>query len=146
MAKFELQLPKEILQEIQKIQNNCDQIFGEMTKAGAEVVLSNVKANLPPSLKDSDFANHIFLSRQYKTPSDDGINTKVMISGYFTNRNGVRTPAPLVANVFEYGRSAESRSGEFQKRPFFRKSFKNAPIEAAMYAAQKKASGGLLDE
>lgn len=146
MAKFELQLPKEIIQDVQKIYDNSEKIFGEMTKAGAELVLSNVKANMPPSLKNSDFANHVFLSKQYFTPSDDGINTKVMISGYFINHNGIKTPAPLVANIFEYGRSPDSRGGEFQKRPFFRKSFKKTQIEAAMYAAQKKTSGGLLNE
>ena len=146
MAKFELSLPDDILQDFKKIHDNADEIFGEMTKAGAKVVLNNVKANLPPSLKNSDFANHVFLSGQYKTPSDDGINTKVMISGYFTNRNGVKTPAPLVANVFEYGRSPESRGGALGKKPFFRKSFKKKQIEAAMLVAQKKASGGLLDE
>lgn len=140
MAKFELQLPDDILKDIQKINDNVETIFKGMTHAGAEVALNNVKANLPTSLQNSEFANHVFLSKDYNTPSDDGVATKVMISGYFINHNGVKTPAPLVANVFEYG------STKFAKQPFFRKSFKKSQIEAAMYKAQKELSGGLLDE
>ena len=82
------------------------------------------------------------ITKTYKTPSDDGINTKVGFFGYFKNENGRLTPAPLVANVFEYGRS----NLPFPKQPFMRKSFKKKEIEDAMLKAQKQASGGLLDE
>jgi hypothetical protein len=140
MAKFEMELPTDILDDFKKIYDNADEIFGGMTKAGAEVALSNVKANAPAGWRGSAIMNNIGLTRTYKTPSDGGINTKVIISGYFTNRNGVRTPAPLVANVFEYG------STKFSKQPFFRKSFRKAQIEKAMLKAQRELSGGLLDE
>lgn len=140
MAKFEMVLPDDVIEDMKKIFDNSDKIFGEMTKAGAEVALSNVKANVPAGWKDSNIINNIGLTKTYKTPSDGGINTKVIISGYFTNKNGVKTPAPLVANVFEYG------SKKFIKQPFFRKSFRKEPIEKAMLKAQKELSGGLLDE
>ena len=65
-----------------------------------------------------------------------------MIIGYFKNENGKETPAPLVANMFEYG----SRKRKYPKHPFFRKSFKRAQIMKAMEDAQKKLSGGILDE
>ena len=107
-------------------------MFEEMTKAGAEVVYSNVKSNIPSSWRDSDIMNCLVISKTYKTPSDDGVNTKVMFSGYFKNRNGVKTPAPLVANVFEYG------SSKVDKQPFLRKSFKKAQIEKAMLHVQDK--------
>lgn len=139
MAKFTLELPTELIKEIEKINKNSDMIFGGMTKAGAEVTLANVRANAPQSWKGSNIMRNIGLTRVYKTPSDDGINTKVIISGYFINRNGKRTPAPLVANVFEYG------STKFAKRPFFRKSFRRSQIEQAMLKAQKELSGGLLE-
>ena len=140
MAKFELELPKDIMDDINKIYDNSDKIFGGMTKAGAEVTLENVRANAPISWKSSNIINNIGITRTYKTPSDGGINNKVIISGYFINRNGVKTPAPLVANVFEYG------SSKFDKQPFFRKSFRPTQIERAMLDAQKKLSGGLLNE
>ena len=142
MAKFEMQLPTELMKDFQKIYNNADEIFGEMTKAGAEVVESNIRANVPESIRKSKMMNCLKVSRTYKTPSDDGINTKVAFYGYFENEDGKRTPAPLVANVFEYGRS----NSPFPKQPFMRKSFKKNQIEQAMLKAQKQASGGLLDE
>lgn len=142
MAKFKMELPTEIIKDCQKIYGNTEQIFGEMTKAGAEVAMSNIRANVPASFNNSNIMSCLKLTRQYRTPSDDGINTKVGFYGYFKNENGEIVPAPLVCNVFEYGRS----NSPFPKHPFMRKSFKKAQIERAMLEAQKRASGGLLDE
>ena len=142
MARFELELPTEIMKDFQKIYDDSDKIFGEMTKAGAEVVEKNIIANVPQSIRNSKMMNCLKMTKVYKTPSDDGINTKVGFYGYFQNEDGKTVPAPLVANVFEYGRS----NLPFPKHPFMRKSFKKADIEAAMLKAQRKASGGLLDE
>ena len=142
MAKFEMELPTEIMKDIQKVYNNSDKIFGEMTKAGAEVVESNIRANVPKSIRNSKMMDCLKITKVYKTPSDDGINTKVGFYGYFVNEEGKTVPAPLVANVFEYGRS----NLPFPKQPFMRKSFKKGDIEQAMLKAQKRASGGLLDE
>ncbi len=142
MAKINLELPNDIIKDIQKISNNCDEIFGEMTKAGAEVVLKNIESSVPKSIRNSKMMQCLKLTKTYKTPSDDGINTKVGFFGYFENEDGKTVPAPLVANVFEYGRS----NSPFPKHPFMRKSFKKSEIEQAMLKAQKRASGGLLDE
>ena len=57
-----------------------------------------------------------------------------MISGYFTNRDGEITPAPLVANMFEYGSSKR----KYPKQPFFRQSFNAAQITKAMLKVQEK--------
>lgn len=142
MARFELQLPTEIMKDIQKIYDKADDIFGAMTDAGADVVMQNIKNNAPQGIKDSPMMKNLKKTKVYKTPSDGGINTKVGFYGYFVNRNGERIPAPLVANVFEYGRSTLP----FPKQPFFRRSFKKVQIEKAMLDAQKRASGGVLDE
>ena len=127
------------MKDIQKIYDNSEQIFGEMTKAGAEVAMQNIIAYVPASFKNSNIMSCLKLTRTYKTPTDDGINTKVGFYGYFTNEDGKRTPAPLVANVFEYG------SSKFTKQPFLRRAFSKGKIEQAMLEAQKKASGGLLE-
>ena len=142
MAKFQLELPTDIMKDIQKINSNAEKIFGEMTKAGAEVVMGNIQASVPDGIRNSQMMNCLKMTRVYKTPSDDGINTKVAFYGYFTNEDGKRVPAPLVANVFEYGRS----NLPFPKHPFMRKSFKKSDIERAMLKAQREASGGILDE
>ena len=141
MAIFELELPTEIMADIQRIHDNADEIFGEMTKAGAEVVNANIRANVPQSIKKSKMMQCLKTTRVYKTPSDDGINTKIGFYGYFVNEDGKAVPAPLVANVFEYGRSGLP----FPKQPFMRKSFKKSEIEQAMLQAQRNASGGLLE-
>lgn len=142
MARFVADIDESVLKDISYIDKNFDHIFGGMTKAGAEVVYKSVIATLPEPLKSSGFSSHVKLSRVYKTPSDDGINTKVMITGYFINKEGRKTPAPLVANMFEYGSSKKN----YPKQPFFRKSFKKSQIMKAMEEAQKNLSGGLLDE
>lgn len=142
MAKFAIELPNDVLKDFQMVHDNSEKIFGEMTKAGAEVVEKNIRANVPASIRNSKMMNCLKVTKTYKTPSDDGINTKIGFFGYFENEDGKTVPAPLVANVFEYGRS----NAPFPKHPFLRKSFKKNEIEQAMLQAQKQASGGLLDE
>ena len=142
MAKFTFNIDESVLKDISYIDKQFDNIFGGMTQAGAEVVYKNVISALPGALKSSGFSSNVKLSKVYRTPSDDGINTKVMITGYFKNKEGKKTPAPLVANMFEYGSSKRN----YPKQPFFRKSFNKSQIMKAMEEAQKKLSGGLLDE
>ena len=142
MAKFVFDIDDSVLKDISYIDKQFDHIFGGMRQAGAEVVYKNVISALPGALKSSGFSSNVKLSKVYRTPSDDGINTKVMITGYFKNKEGKKTPAPLVANMFEYGSSKR----KYPKHPFFRKSFKKSQIMKAMEEAQKKLSGGLLDE
>ena len=142
MAKFQMELPTELMRNFKKIYDNADEIFGQMTQAGAEVVEKNIRANVPNGIKDSNMMDCLKVTKVYKTPSDDGINTKVGFYGKFIDKDGREKIAPLVANVFEYGRS----NSPFPKQPFMRKSFKKGDIEQAMLKAQRKASGGLLDE
>lgn len=140
MAKFNMELPTEIMKDFEKVYKDSEKIFGGMTKAGAEVVYSNVRNNVPASFRGSNIMNCMKITKVYKTPTDDGINTQVGFYGYFVNEDGKRTPAPLVANMFEYGSSKR----KYPKHPFLRKSFNKNQIEKAMLEAQKKLSGGLL--
>lgn len=140
MAKFNMELPTELIDQVNKLEGNAEQMMLDMTKAGAEVALNNVRANVPPSFRGSNIMSCLKMTRSYKTPSDDGCNTKIGFYGYFINHNGKEVPAPLVANVFEYG------SSKVAKRPFFRKSFNKGQIRDAMLKAQASASGGLLKD
>ena len=135
MAKFKMELPTELMQTFKNLDANTEKMLGEMCQAGAEVVRETTWMNMPKGLRDSiSLGNNLITSRVYKTPTDDGINVQCMIVGYFKNENGKETPAPLVANMFEYG----SRQRKYPKQPFFRKSFKKAQIEKAMIDVQKK--------
>lgn len=143
MAKFEMDLPDEVIKDLQSIDKNFEKIFGGMTQAGAKAVYGNIIENMPASLKESKLVNNLKISKVYKTPTDNAINSKVLFDGYFENENGVLTPAPLVVNLFEYG--TDNGEGNYPKHPFFRKSFKKKQIEQAMLKAQKELSGGLLE-
>lgn len=156
MAKFELILPDEIIKQTEKLNRDSDKIFGGMTRAGAKVVLNNVKQTAP----HAGISSNTKLSKTYKTPSDGGINTKVYFSGYlpfkgnrktfkrrgrkggdvYTTTKGV--PVAFLAQIYEYGRS----TSPFPKKPFFRKAFNTAQIEKAMLKAQKELSRGIIDE
>lgn len=134
MARFDAEMPTELLKLFDELGAETQEMLGEMTQAGAEVVLKNVKANVPASFRGSDIMNCLKITRVYKTPSDDGVNTKVAFYGYFVNKEGETVPAPLVCNVMEYGRS----KAPVKKHPFMRKSFKKKEIEAAMQKVQDK--------
>ena len=134
MARFKNALPTDLIKEFESLNMNTEKMLGEMTKAGAEVAHSNIKANAPSEIKDSEIMDHLTVSKTYKTPSDDGINNKVLFSGYFINKNGKKTPVPLVINMFEYGSSKRN----YPKKPFFRKSFRKKQIEEAMLKVQDK--------
>lgn len=134
MAKFESILPTELIKQFETLELNTEKMLGEMVNAGAEVARQNIEAKMPRALYQALGSNNIIISRVYKTPSDDGINCQAMIVGYFTNKNGERVPAPLVANMFEYG----SSNRKYPKQPFFRQSFNKAQIEKAMLKVQEK--------
>ena len=134
MAKVKFEIPKELLNQMKKLEQDTPEMMKSMVDAGADTVLERMRSNAPAGMKNSPIMNCLSKTRAYETPSDDGINVKVGFAGYFTNEEGKRTPAPLVANVFEYGRS----SSAFPKQPFMRKSFNKGAITKAMEAVQKK--------
>ena len=127
-------MPDDLIKMFSELEKNTEQMLSDMVKAGAQVVEANVNAKMPSDLKKVLNGNNIKVSKVYKTPSDDGINAQVMITGYFVNRYNQVTPAPLVANIFEYGRSG----APYPKKPFFRACFNEKQIETAMLQAQEK--------
>ena len=130
MAKFQSELPNELMKVFEDLETNCDEMFGEMCKAGAEVVYNNALANMKKAFASTrSLEKGLKITKVYKTPSDDGINVHVGFYGY--TEDGV--PIPLIAQAREYGTS----KGE-EKKPFFRKSFKKAQIEEAMQKVQDK--------
>lgn len=135
MAKVKVELPNEIMQQLEKLNRDTPEMMKSMVEAGAETVLSRIKANAPQGMKSNpQLMACLGTTRPYEAPSDDSINVKVGFAGYFTNEDGVRTPAPLVANIFEYGRS----NSPFPKQPFMRKSFNKGAITKAMEAVEKQ--------
>ena len=134
MARFRADLPVEQMRQFQRLEQGAETMLKEMTAAGAQVVYQNILSSVPQSWHTSQIMRCLKVTRSYKTPSNDGIATKVAFYGYFINRNGERIPAPLVANVTEYGRS----NSPYPKKPFLRRSFKKSQIESAMLAVQDR--------
>lgn len=134
MARFEKDLPTELIRTFEELGEDTQKMLEEMTQEGAKTVLANVNANVPASFHGSGIMQCLKMTRPYYTPSDGGRNTKVAFYGYFENEDGTRTPAPLVCNLFEYGRS----NSPYPKHPFMRKSFKKGQIEAAMMKVQDR--------
>lgn len=133
MANFVGGLPTDLIKKFEQLEIDTNKMLSDMVKAGAEVARNNVNGKIPRELKkvvDSGAK----VSKVYKTPTDDGINQQVVISGYFVNKWKQVTPAPLVANLFEYGRSGAS----YPKKSFFRASFNQTQIEQAMLKEQEK--------
>ena len=138
MAKFQGEVPNELMKMFEDLETNCENIFGEMCKAGAETVYNKVQSNMEKAFADTKtLEKGLKITKVYKTPSDDGINVHIGFYGYNADKktkkhpNGV--PIPLIAMAREYGTS----SGE-AKKPFFRKSFKKKDIEQAMKQVQDK--------
>lgn len=128
-----MELPRDLIKQIEELESNTEQMLEEMTQAGAKVVEKNITANVPDSWKSSDIMKCLKVTKPYLT-RDGAVNSKVAFYGYFENENGETIPAPLVVNVTEYGRS----NSPYPRKPFLRKSFKKKPIEDAMLKIQKK--------
>ena len=128
MAGFNVELPNELIKSFKELEANTEEMLSDMTRAGAEVVYKQVKSNMKSSFKSTEsLEKGLKITKSYRTPSDDGINTKVGFYAY--DEDGI--PIPLKALAREYGTSR----GE-KKKTFFRKAFRQ---ESAITNAMKKA-------
>lgn len=142
MAQLVGATTKDLQALCEKLGLSVDEMLAEMVVAGAQVVHDNMVVKMPSNFKQALTASNIELTKVYKTPSDGGINCQAKIVGYFNNRYGKKTPAPLVANMLEYG----STSRKYPKQAFLRSSFNAKQIEAKMLEIQEKYLQGVYDK
>lgn len=137
MAKFQAELPNDLIKVFDELETNADIMMGEMCKAGATVVYNKVVSGLGRAFENAgSLLNGLKVTKVYETPSDDGINVHIGFYGYDgepTKQYPKGTPIPLKAMAREYGTSR----GE-KKVPFFRKSFSKKDIEQAMKEVQDR--------
>jgi hypothetical protein len=137
MAKFNAELPNDLMKVFDELETNAPQMMGEMCRAGAEVVYNKVVKNLGKVFARTEtLLKGLKITKVYNTPTDDGINVHVGFYGYDgepTKQYPKGKPIPLIAMAREYGTS----KGE-QKKPFFRKSFSKKDIEQAMLEVQNR--------
>lgn len=138
MANFKMELPNNLIKTFEEIADNTEIMLKDMTNAGADVVYENVRTNMKKAFKTTrSLEKGLKKTRPYKTPSDDGINTKVGFYGYDTESKPTKkypqgVPIPLIAMAREYGTSRGER-----KVLFFRKSFRTKDaITKAMLEVQ----------
>ena len=138
MARFDAELPNDLMKMFEELEKDTPEMMGEMCKAGAEVVHKKATTNIGKAFESKEtLLKGLKVTKVYNTPSDDGINVHIGFYGYNTDKKtkahpkGV--PIPLIAMAREYGTS----SGE-EKKPFFRKSFAKKDIEQAMLEVQDK--------
>ena len=92
MAKFNQELPYDLIKEFDDLRQNCSDIFGEMCDAGADVVYANVLKNMRSAFKDtSRLEPHLRKTKKYRTLYDDAINVKVGFYGYLEGTEGKTT-------------------------------------------------------
>jgi hypothetical protein len=137
VAKFNAELPNDLLKVFEDLETNSSTMMGEMCKAGAEVVHSKIVAGIGKAFASTDkLLKGLKVTKVYETPSDDGIKVHIGFYGYDgapTKQYPKGKPIPLIAMAREYGTS----SGE-KKKPFFRKSFAKKEIEQAMMEVQNR--------
>jgi len=137
MARFNAELPNDLMKVFEDLETNAPQMMGEMCRAGAEVVYKKVVSNLGKVFARTEtLLKGLKITKVYNTPTDDGINVHIGFYGYDgepTKQYPKGKPIPLIAMAREYGTS----KGE-QKKPFFRKSFSKKDIEQAMLEVQNR--------
>ena len=140
MAKMETKLPTDLIRRFDAITAEHVEMFEEITQAGAAVVEEHIRQRAPQGVKGSEMMACLKITKPYLSQGGDKVNTKIAFYGYFTDRDGRRKPAPLVANVFENGRGPNKE----MRHPFVKKSFTGKDIEQAMLDKQQeiiKANG-----
>ena len=137
MAKFNAELPNDLIKVFDELETNASTMMGEMCKAGATVVYNKVVSGLGKAFKSTgSLLKGLKVTKVYHTPSDDGINVHIGFYGYDgvpTKKYPKGTPIPLKAMAREYGTSR----GE-KKKPFLRKAFAKNEIEQAMMEVQNR--------
>ena len=138
MAKFNAELPNDLLKVFEDLETDSSTMMGEMCQAGAKVVYDKVVSGIGKAFKRTDtLLKGLKVTKVYETPSDDGINVHIGFYGYDPDSASKAypkgKPIPLIAMAREYGTS----SGE-KKKPFFRKSFSKKEIEQAMMEVQNR--------
>lgn len=87
MAQFQMQLPDEILKDMNTIYENAPEIFDSMTHAGAEVVYRHILSNMRYAFDEPEkLMNFLKITKAYRTFGGKYVNTKVAFYGYYSRK------------------------------------------------------------
>lgn len=111
MAKVTMNMPEDFLLKVSRLNEKTDEIMPKVLKAGGEVVLQKVKANLKsvigrntkyPSRSTGELVDSLGLSRALQDKNGNH-NVKV---GFAEPRGGGGSNAKI-ANILEYGKHGQ---------------------------------------
>lgn len=169
MAKFKGELPTDILNDIDFVNQNAGHIFGEMTRAGAEHAADTMRRRTNQAFKGGlaeKVNSKLKVTKTYVTKRDKAINTAARYYGYistdkkpfYLSMKGRKygpypgLPVTILMRLKEGGIKSTSMPEPFRKYWKTQKyrikdpAFDDAMgIEAAMLKTQKKLSKGLLE-
>ncbi len=166
MAKMVVTLPDEVINDVKRIDSNYDRIFGGMTDAGADVMMSYIQKGAKWAFGSAAAKplKALKKTKVYKTPSDGGINTKVAFYGYqgpkFTkdgryvkviirgkyDYSSLGVPWPIITAARSSGTIYRTPGGIEKAKAFMPQALAHkSEIKKAMLEKQKELSGGLLD-
>ena len=82
MAKFKAELPNDLIKSFEKLGRDSQEMMGNMTKAGAQVVYRNIQSNMRKVFKTTGaLEKGLKITRVYHTSRNE-IATKVGFYGY----------------------------------------------------------------
>lgn len=141
MAIMKVDLPNDLIKQLETLEKKSEETFGKMTKAGAEVAYKNIKKNMQSSFKNPrKMEEGLKITRTYRSPKKDTIGNFVGFYGYipfsdpkrkYFSRKGANgkiyktdkgVPRDFLAQLAEYGKSDK------RKKPFIKKSLKKKEI------------------
>ena len=97
MAKFEVELPTEIIKSMTVIYDECPEIFSAMTQAGGQVVQRHILNNMRYAFDQPEkLAPYLKVTRPYRTYGGKFVNTKVAFYGYYRNSALRNTDKPYI--------------------------------------------------
>lgn len=148
MAKFDFVYPKEILDDLKHVYVNSDYIFGEMTRAGAELAYSNVLENMKDAFEHPEkLSPYLRITRVYHTYTDGGINCKVAFYGYYPTKNGkpyINRRNVSATEAFEYktGRKHGATRIGGRRQASYEYKQKGVPVPLIVMAREYGTSSG----
>lgn len=149
MARLKMELPTELIKQYGTLEKTSEEVFGKMSKAGAEVVYKNIKSNMGNAFKGdtkSKMEAGLKITKTYKSPKKGSIGNFVGFYGYipfsdsnrkyFARRGANGTvyktekgvPRDFLAQLYEYGSNEKGISGS----RFIKKSCNKKEVEQAM--------------
>lgn len=151
MATLKIELPDNLVKQLEVLEKSTEQTFSKMTKAGAEVAYKNIVNNMQNSFKSpKKMQEGLKITRTYRAKTKGTIGNFVGFYGYipfsdpnrkFFARKGSNgqiyktdkgVPRDFLAKVAEYGTS------KIDATPFLRKSFKKKEINESMQKVLQK--------